>query len=79
MCSGFPQGLENRENREENNGQVKVREFYFGPKVREKSGNFFILGQKSGYFFPESLNAAISIINLLKISRIYRPTCISIP
>ena len=36
--SGFPQGLENRENREKNNGQGKVR---------EKSGNF-ILGQKSG-------------------------------
>ena len=35
---GFPQGLENRENREKNNGQGKVR---------EKSGNF-ILGQKSG-------------------------------
>ena len=34
---GFPQGLENRE---KNNGQGKVREFYFGPKVREKSGNF---------------------------------------
>ena len=33
--SGFPQGLENRENREQNNGQGKVREFYFGPKVRE--------------------------------------------
>ena len=57
--------------------------------VREKSGNFifdqksyrdFFIGQKLGYFFPESLNAAISIINLLKISRIYRPTwyeCIS--
>ena len=41
--------------------------------VREKSGNFilgqnmksqgffFILGQKSGYLFPEWLNAAISI------------------
>ena len=52
----WPQGLENMENREKNNGQVKVREF-----------------------FPESLNAAISIINLLKISQIYRPTCISIP
>ena len=37
-CAGFPQGLENRENREKNNGQGKVR---------EKSGNF-ILGQKSG-------------------------------
>ena len=36
--TGFPQGLENRENREKNNGQGKVR---------EKSGNF-ILGQKSG-------------------------------
>ena len=33
--SGFPQGLENRENREKNNGQGKVREFYIGPKVRE--------------------------------------------
>ena len=40
--SGFPQGLENRENREQNNGQGKVREFYFGPKVREKSGNFVL-------------------------------------
>ena len=29
--SGFPQGLENRE---KNNGQGKVRAFYFGPKVR---------------------------------------------
>ena len=38
LHSGFPQGLENRENREKNNGQGKVR---------EKSGNF-ILGQKSG-------------------------------
>ena len=44
-----------------NNGQGKVREFYFGPKVREKSGNFFILCQKSGYFFPKWLNAGISI------------------
>ena len=36
LCrTGFPQGLENRENREKNNGQGKVREFYFGPKVRE--------------------------------------------
>ena len=25
-----------------NNGQGKVREFYFGPKVREKSGNFVL-------------------------------------
>ena len=38
ILTGFPQGLENRENREKNNGQGKVR---------EKSGNF-ILGQKSG-------------------------------
>ena len=38
LYAGFPQGLENRENREKNNGQGKVR---------EKSGNF-ILGQKSG-------------------------------
>ena len=38
LISGFPQGLENRENRGKNNGQGKVR---------EKSGNF-ILGQKSG-------------------------------
>ena len=38
IMAGFPQGLENRENREKNNGQGKVR---------EKSGNF-ILGQKSG-------------------------------
>ena len=38
---GFPQGLENMENREKNNGQGKVREFYFWPKVREKSGNLF--------------------------------------
>ena len=50
-----------RKNREKNNGQGKVREFYFGPKVREKSGNYFFLVQKSGYFFPEGLNAAISI------------------
>ena len=56
--TGFPQGLENRE---KNNDQGKVTEFYFGSKVREKSGNFFILGQKSGFFFPEWLNAAISI------------------
>ena len=42
VCAGFPQGLENRENREKNNGQGKVREFYFGPKVREKSGNFVL-------------------------------------
>ena len=51
ILAGFPHGLENRENRAKNNGQGKVREFYFGPKVREKSGNFVILGQKSGYFF----------------------------
>ena len=36
--AGFPQGLENRENREKNNGQGKVR---------EKSGNF-ILGKSPG-------------------------------
>ena len=35
LTTGFPQGLENRENREKNNGRGKVREFYFGPKVRE--------------------------------------------
>ena len=39
LRAGFPQGLENRE---KNNGQGKVREFYFGPKVREKSGNFVL-------------------------------------
>ena len=39
--SGFQQDLENRENRGENNGQGRVREFYFGPKVRERSGNFY--------------------------------------
>ena len=33
MSSGFPQGLENRENRENNNGQGKVR---------AKSGNFVL-------------------------------------
>ena len=38
-CTGFPPRLENRE---KNNGQGKVREFYFGPKVREKSGNFVL-------------------------------------
>ena len=27
----------------ENNGQGKVRAFYFGPKVREKSGNFVLI------------------------------------
>ena len=48
QMSGFPQGLENKG---KNNGRGKVREFYFGPKVRERSGIFFILGQKSGYFF----------------------------
>ena len=31
FITGFPQGLENRE---KNNGQGKVREFYFGPTVR---------------------------------------------
>ena len=78
--AGFPQGLENMENREKNNGQVKVREKSRNFILDQKSGNLFILGQKSGYFFPESLNAAISIINLLvKISRINRLTCISIP
>ena len=29
VYTGFPQGLENRENMETNNGQGKVREFYF--------------------------------------------------
>ena len=43
------------------NGQGKVREFYFGPKVREKSGIFFYFRPKVRVFFPESLNAAISI------------------
>ena len=52
--SGFSQGLENRENREKNNGQGKVREFYFGPKVRE----FCYFRSKVRVFF---LNAAISI------------------
>ena len=65
--AGFPYGLENRENREQNNGQGKVREvreFYLGPKVREKSGNFV-------YFRPK-------VYKLSQISRIYI-TCISNP
>ena len=61
--AGFPQGLENRE---KNNGQGKVREFYFGPKVREKSRIFFILGQKSGYFFQNG-----SMPRFQKILKIY--------
>ena len=56
FLAGFPQGLENMENREQNNGQGIL-----GQKLGKSQGIFFILGQSRGIFFPEWLNAAISI------------------
>ena len=59
VIAGFPQDLENRENRE----KIMVWEFsYFRPK--------------SGYIFPEWLNAAIYI---KKYRETIGPICISIP
>ena len=69
------QGLENGENREKNNGRGgggKSGNFILG----QKSGNFLYFRPKVVVFFPEWLNAAISINS--QISRIYI-TCISIP
>ena len=39
----------------------KSGNFILGQKSGKSQGIFYILGQKSGYFFPEWLNAAISI------------------
>ena len=63
--TGFPQGLENRENREKNNGQGKVR---------EKSGNF-ILGQKSGKSQGILFQTADSHENLLLFLSIIEKVC----
>ncbi len=49
LHTGFPQGLENRENRENKSGQGKVREM---------SGNNFYIemsGKSQGIFWPKSL------------------------
>ena len=63
----FPQGLENRG---KNNGQGKVREFYFGLKVAEKSWIFLNFRPKVRVFFSR-ITRFLCQIFLCIVSRLW--------
>ena len=52
---GVPTGSGKQGKQGQNNGQGKVREFYFGQKLGKSQGFFFILGPKVRVFFSRKI------------------------